>query len=282
MKIRKIKKPYKLHNDGNLELTFIGTGTAFSKKLNNNNFIIVKGNTHLLVDFGITGPKALQDVLGIDVSEIENLIVTHSHSDHIGGLEYLSLNNRYIAQPIENKSKLKLIINERFAINLWKHSLIGGMESNESIDSIKKLYLTDYFEICNPTLIATMPREIYKINFFGINIEIFATKHVSNILSLKLDNFNSYGLFIDDRILISGDTKFDKELLDYYFERSEVIFHDCSFVQNPVHCSLEELKTLPDDYKAKIILMHYGDNWKDFDTTEFKGLAKQGYSYSFQ
>jgi len=43
----RIEKPaqLKLHNPGELEIYFIGTGSAFAKTLNQNNLIIVKANT---------------------------------------------------------------------------------------------------------------------------------------------------------------------------------------------------------------------------------------------
>jgi ribonuclease BN (tRNA processing enzyme) len=74
-----------LENKGDLELTFIGTGGAFSKKYFQNNVLVVKGDSHLLIDCGTRAPEAL-DLLGLSVGAIRNYLVTHSHADHIGGL----------------------------------------------------------------------------------------------------------------------------------------------------------------------------------------------------
>jgi hydroxyacylglutathione hydrolase len=281
MKVLKAKKPLKLKNKGKVEIFFIGCGTAFGKVLYNNNFIIVKGDTHLMVDFGITGPIALREKSGLDISKIENLLITHSHTDHIGGLEYLALYNRYISQPLYNKPKLKMIISEEYEKILWNMSLRGGMEWNETSSKGKKLEFSDYFIAVQPKLVTNIPRKTLKINFDGIGIELFSTNHIPDNAESHKEAFLTFGLFVDNRILISGDTKFDRSMFDLYSDRAEIIFHDVSFDPNPVHASLEQLKTLPKEIKDKIYLMHYGDNWRKQDISDFAGLVKQGYRYIF-
>lgn len=279
MKIEKLHKPLSLKNDGNLEIVFIGCGTAFGKVLYNNNLIVIKGDTHLLIDFGMTGPIALRENTGLEVSDIENILITHSHADHIGGLEYLALFNRYVAQKFMNKPKLKMIISEDYEKILWNMSLRGGMEWNETSTSNKRLTFQDYFIPVRPRLISVKPRLIQDIDFEGINLEIFGTNHIPENAETQADAFITYGVFIDNRIFISGDTKFDLRLIEKYADKSEFIFHDSSFSPNPVHSSIEELRTLPANVKEKIYLMHYGDNWQDQDITGFAGLVKEGYRY---
>lgn len=84
----------------------------------------------------------------------------------------------------------------------------------------------------------------------------------------------------DGHVFISCDTRFDRELIDLYAERSSIMFHDCQFFKGGVHASLEELKTLPPKIKEKMYLMHYGDNWEIQDISEFAGLAQQGVIYT--
>jgi IS1 family transposase len=53
-----------------------------------------------------------------------------------------------------------------------------------------------------------------------------------------------------------------------------------------VHASLNELKTLPAHLKSRIVLMHYGDNWKTFEQEAlddgFQAWAKEEHLYRFQ
>lgn len=281
MRVVKCRKPLKLHNNGDLEIAFLGSGTAFGKELYNTNFIIIKGNTHLLVDFGMTGPIALRNSLGLDISEIENVLITHSHADHIGGLEFLALYNRYVVQKDKNKPRLKIIISENYQKILWDMSLRGGLEWNETGTEGQMLSFTDYFEPVRPRLITNNPRLTMELDFQGLHIELFSTNHIPENVSNPEKAFTSYGLLVDNRIFISGDTKFDSELLDAYKDRTDFFFHDCSFFPNPVHASINQLRELPDSLKRRMFLMHYGDKYQNHDISGFAGLARQSYRYIF-
>ena len=59
-----------LKNDGILELFFLGVGSAFATTLYQTNFIIIKGDHHILVDFGITGPRALRETAQLEPTDM--------------------------------------------------------------------------------------------------------------------------------------------------------------------------------------------------------------------
>ncbi len=267
-----------LTNDGTLELCFIGTGSAFAKTLFQTNLFIIKGDTHILVDFGTTGSSALAAV-GIEPTDVGVLLPTHSHCDHVGGVELISLLNRYVGVRILNKPKLRMLINEEYQEILWNMTLRGGMEFNEVNSDNTRLTFEDFYDITRPTLKSNDPREVWELNFNGIKLELFRTNHIPDDATSTKTAFITYGLFIDDRILFSGDTKFDPSLIELYGERAEYIFHDASLFPNPVHASLNELRTLPDHIKKKMYLMHYSDNWREVQVPDFAGYALQGMRY---
>lgn len=281
MKIEKINKPLNLTNNGKLELVVIGSGTTFSNELFNSNFILIKGDTHILVDFGITGPNALQTVAGIDISQINAFLPTHSHSDHIGGVENLALVKRYLVNRAEKDNQLDLLIVKDYEKILWDMSLSGGLKWNEVKDKGDSLILSDYFRIVNPEKFSTSGRDLWELNYRGIKIQFFRTLHIPSNVSNNNTSFISYGIFIDDKVFISGDTKFDRSLIEFFADKAEVMFHDCSLVPNPVHASIQELRKLPDDIKSKIFLYHYDDDWQEADDSSFAGFARQGYKYIF-
>jgi ribonuclease BN (tRNA processing enzyme) len=276
-----VEKPLRLTNEEALEIVFLGVGGAFSQTLFNTNFLIIKGDAHLLVDFGTTGPFSLPASTGLSLSDIGAILPTHSHCDHIGGIESLALWNRYVAIPQFGKKKISMIISKEYEDILWNQSLRGGMEQNEYSSEGKPLAMHDFFDIIRPTWLEREPRLRLELDWNGIHIELFGTNHVPEQASSASSAFITHGLHIDGRVFFSGDTKFDRELLDMYADRSEYMFHDASFFSNPVHASIEELRTLPASIKEKMFLVHYGDAFAEHSVEEFKGFAQKGMRYIF-
>jgi ribonuclease BN (tRNA processing enzyme) len=266
-----------LTNSGELSLTFLGTGSAFSRSLDQNNILLVKGDDHLLVDCGTRCSQTLHHYK-LPITQIKNFLITHSHADHIGGLEEVQLAGRYV-----NRQKPTMIINETYQAILWEQSLRGGSEMSEATP----LTFTDLWHCIRPTLLADHPRETWEANLGSINLRMPRTMHYPDSAKSWQDSFWSCGVIIDQRILFTSDTRFDPDLicsLDARYD-FEVIFHDCQLFTGGIHASLPELMTLPAAIKAKIILMHYGDNWRNYEEQAlqagFRAWAQQGGCYQF-
>lgn len=280
MKVSPIDGKLSLTNNGELQIVFLGVGSAFSVRNNQVNFLIIHNDQHILVDFGMTGPKALHDICGLSVTDINCVLPTHSHADHVGGLECLALMSRYVGSR-QGNPKPKMIISNEYMRILWDYTLKGGMEWNEKDGSGKRLSLVDFFDIVTPEWLRFSPRQTYTVNVGGIKLEIFRTNHIPDSADGWQDAFISYGMMINDRIFMSCDSRFDPELINMYKD-AEVMFHDCQFFTGGVHASLEELNGLPFHLRQKMMLMHYGDNWEDQDISKFPlGLAQQGMIYEF-
>jgi ribonuclease BN (tRNA processing enzyme) len=267
-------------NDGHLGLTFIGSGSAFSKRFFQTNLLIVKGPTHLLVDCGSRAPEALHK-LGRSVTELENLLITHSHADHIGGLEEVMLMNRYAA-----KRKPNIVITKEYQGLLWENSLKGGGAFNEC-HAGKYLEFEDFWKPIRPKPVSGDPRVCAVAVGGDLKLKLFRTKHIPDSAKSWKDSALSYGLIIDDRVLFSSDTRFDPDMIlgfdeKYHFEK---IFHDCQTFTGGVHASMDELATLPEDVKKRMYLVHYpdaaADNMKKPREMGFAGFVKQWKEYSF-
>jgi len=275
----RIEKPaqLKLHNPGELEIYFIGTGSAFAKTLNQNNLIIVKGEHHVMIDCGTKCSQALHEI-GLPIASIRNFVITHSHADHVGGLEEVHLFSRYVLGE-----KPLMVINEDYEPILWHQSLQGGSERSEAVP----LTFTDLWQIQRPTLLQNMPRETWKTTIGEIDIKLPRTMHFPDSALSWEDSAWSCAVILDDKVMFTSDTRFDAALIEDYDNLMdlEVIFHDCQLFTGGVHASLDELSELPDKLRSKIILMHYGDNWRDFEDVALKrgfhSWAKQGHSYLF-
>jgi hypothetical protein len=179
------------------------------------------------------------------------------------------------------KNKLKLIIDPNYQEILWDRSLRGGLEWNEEVGVNRRLDFNDFFDVLRPTRISDNPRETYTINFNGIKLEFFRTKHIPDNSSGWYNSFTSFGLFVDDHVFISMDTRFDLDLINTYKDKSSVMYHDVQFFPGAVHAPLSDLKTLPKEVKEKMFLMHYADNYESQDIKDFAGWTKQGVRYIF-
>ncbi len=274
------EKKLSLKNNGDLELFFLGTGSAFTKRQYQTNLLIIKGKDHLLIDCGTKCPQVMSE-LGLPITEIRNFLITHSHADHIGGLEEVSLLGRYFT-----KRKPVMLINETYQHILWDMSMRGGCEYNEE-EAGDMLTFKDFWDVIRPQWLVDYSRETFGAKVGEIDIKIMRTKHIPDSSSDWQSSFWSCGVIIDDRVFFTSDTRFDSDLIDYYESKFnfEAIFHDCQFFTGGVHASIEELKSFSAETKQKMLLTHYGDNWEDFEVKikdyGFAGRALPHVYYSF-
>lgn len=279
MKIEKLNGALQIPQDGGLSFFFVGVGSAFSKIHFQTNVLVTKGKDHFLIDCGTICPYALHSYKS-NITQIKNFLITHSHADHIGGLEEAALMGRYIA-----KEKPSMIISQEYKKILWEQSLRGGNSYGE-MSAGKFLGFDDYFVQIEPKLISKKPRPLYQVNCGSIDIKLFRTKHIPDCVQSWKKSFYSLGTLIDERILFPSDTRFDPEMLYWMLEsypNIEYIFHDTQFFPGGVHAYYEELKTLPDDIKKIMHLCHYGDTFTEYqpEADGFAGFAKQAHFYHF-
>ena len=278
-----------LTTDGQLRIVFIGTGSAFAKRRHQSNILVIQGNHHVLIDCGTQGPLALND-LGLDVLDVRCYLPTHSHADHIGGLEEVALLNRYTP----NISKPDMIILRDYQEILWAKSLSGGCEYCETNQG-RPLQLPDFFNILRPENIQVEGRKFWTYKHGPIEFVIMRTRHTPDSAISVDESQWCFGILINRRAWISGDTMFDAGYPIRFSNLAEVMFHDTQLYSGGVHASYEELMSLPDEVRKKMYLYHYGDNWdkpeawvrgSDKDTGNpvkdgFLGWTEQAMAYDF-
>lgn len=279
MKIRHFVSNIELTNSGNLSLFFLGTGNAFTKTAFQTNLLIIKGQDHLLVDCGTLCSYAFENMYNGRITDIKNLLLTHPHADHIGGVEELALEGKYITKRLVN-----LVITDEFKKSLWEESLKGGIQYSEE----GVMTFDDYFNQIKPVRIQKKPFEMFETNVGSINIKLFRTRHVTTRKKSLKKSQISYGLIIDDRILFTADTQFNPSQLQFLldkYKKIEVIFHDCDVMgySRGVHAAYDELVTLPKEIKEKTFLSHYSEAVSTIDALVdgFAGLAKHWVYYDF-
>jgi ribonuclease BN (tRNA processing enzyme) len=214
----------------------LGTGGAFAKQYYNTNALIYVGDNTLLIDCGITALLSLHQ-LGKTVAHIDAVVISHMHADHIGGIEELAYQLKFIYDR-----RIPLFIPASLIAMLWEKSLSGGLETTESPS------LAHYFDV----------RPLYE----GTPTEIFPNMTLTPIRTKHIPGKESFSFILNENIFYSSDMTFDAHLLRGLVDNGcELLLHECQF-ESPgvVHTTLDELLTLPPSIQRRLWLMHYGDS----------------------
>lgn len=241
-----------------MNLQMIGTGNAFAKKYFNNNALIEQDGFKLLIDCGITAPLALYE-LGIGMEELNAVLITHTHGDHVGGLEEYGFQMKF-----KHGRRPVLYLPDPLVDPLWQHTLSGGMTQ----DGLEKL--EDAFDV--------RPLRAGDVQELAPNlcVELIPTQHITGK--------KSYSLILNRDVFYSADMTFDPDLLTSLVHDRGVrrILHEVQ-LEGPgaVHTTLDELLSLPEEIQAMTKLMHYADNKDMFvGQTGKMEFLEQGVVYS--
>lgn len=243
-------------------LEWIGTGAGLNPTLGNTSFLIKAEERTLLVDCGFSVPVEL--IKKGKLKEITDVVITHTHSDHIGGLEGLAFMNYFAFNRKEENRPNLYLPSEEFAKNLWENSLKGGLEKiqdednrpiNATLDTYFNVKITKDIEIPN------MP-----------TAHLFSAPHVQDM--------ENYGLKLDNGVFYSGDS------LNLPPSDAKMIFQDCQFYETKtdVHVVYSRLKSeLSSEVKAKTYLVHLSGGWDKIDPKSdgFAGFVKPGDRFYF-
>jgi len=231
-----------------MKFTFLGAGSAFTMENYQSNMIVTSDSgKNLLIDCGGDVRHSMK-AAGFGVADIDAIYVSHLHSDHTSGIEWLAFNtyfNDALKQP-------KMFINEKLSRELWENTLQGGLGSIQG----KITTLDSYFEVT---------RVIKNKCFIWEDIE-FRLVQVIHYMD-GFDIVPSYGLLFTVnglRYFLTTDAQHAPSQIQDFYNMSDVIFQDCETTPfaSGVHAHYEELITLNEETKAKMILYHYSDGDK--------------------
>lgn len=248
-----------------MKLIFIGSGSAFTfekSNYNSNILLVADNNKKLLIDCGSDARHALGHV-GYSYQDITDVYISHVHADHVGGLEWLALTRKFDAAC----NKPRLYANEDITNTLWDKTLAGGLNTIQNI----KVDL-DYFFDVHP--IAHNASFVWN----DIRFQLVQTIHIFSDQTLM----PSYGLIFEVNhtwVYISTDTRFHSDYLAPFYEKANIIFHDCETIIPPsgVHAHYTELITLDSAIKSKMWLYHYHPGpLPDAIADGFCGFVKRG------
>ena len=251
-----------------MKLLFLGSGSAFtvgSDNFQSNMLFRSESGKTFLVDCG-TDIRFSLYAANLSYLDITDIYISHLHSDHVGGLEYIGFSTKFDPRC----EKPTLYLSQDIAVELWHKSLAGGMEAIEG-----ELATLDTFFKVHPL----KPKGCF--NWENIEFSLVKLNHVDTGFILM----PAYGLFFkinNQKIFLTNDTKLCFEELKNYYEQADLIFHDCEISEFPttVHAHYSELTNLPLEMKNKIWLYGYQQGQlPNAKKDGFLGFVKQGQTF---
>lgn len=251
-----------------MKLIFLGVNAALvcgKNQFQSNMILESDSGCKMLIDCG-TDIRHSLFAQGYSHSDIDAIYVSHLHSDHVGGLEWMGFSKYFI-----DKQKPTFFLNPDISDGLWEHVLSGGMSTLAE----EEASLSTFFDV-----------QMIQANRFeweGCTFHTIKTHHViSNHQFLPC-----YGLMIDSHLtktFITTDACFTPHLFEQPYNDASVIFQDCetSLEATGLHARYQDLRRLNRSIKQKMWLYDYNEGilpQAEFDG--FKGFVQTGQIFSF-
>jgi hypothetical protein len=214
-----------------LALRFLGVGSAQAPELGSACGVLERdGMPLLMID---CGPEALQAYLRHYAEPPRAVYITHTHMDHVGGLERLFY-------------KVYFDRAARGPVRLYAHA---------ALVPLLQARVADYPEVLaegganfwDAFALVPLSRGFWSE---GLWFDVFATRHHAP--------GTSFGLALAGSFTWTGDTRPIPEALAAVASHGGPIAHDCALQGNPSHTGLDDLeREYPVGVRERLMLYHY-------------------------
>ncbi len=229
----------------NWNLHFLGVGAAQAVQLGSSAVVLERdGTPELLID---CGPDTLDRYVAAYGSLPPALFITHTHMDHVAGLERLFFKLWF---DHERRGRTRLFVHA--GLVPWLQQRVAdypGVLAEGGVnfwEAFRLLPCTRGFWL------------------EGLWFDVFASRH--HVPG------TSYGLALAGSFAYTGDTRPIPEVLAQHAGGDELIAHDCGLIGNPSHTGIDDIeREYGEAMRRRLLLYHYGSH------EDGVALAARGY-----
>jgi ribonuclease BN (tRNA processing enzyme) len=223
-----------------MRVTFVGTGDAFNSGARAHTcFRLDSGGRTLVVDFGASALPTWRKT-GLDLCDIDAIVLSHLHGDHFGALPFILLDFQFVSRCAK-----PLIIAGPPGTGARLHAAMENFFPASTRNKWRFKWSVTEIAVGKPTMLA--------------DFEILSTEvvHPSGAPATALRVKNDGKLFA-----YSGDTAWNDRLIDVA-QGADLFVVECSSGDSPLpyHLDWPTLKSnLPRLQAKRIAVTHMGDS----------------------
>ena len=220
-----------------MELTFLGRGAAFNSQEGNNSAYFTENNQLFLIDCGESIFERLIKNNILENIETINLLITHTHSDHIGSIGSLVL---YIYYTLHKSINIIIPQNAKYILNL--ENILNAFGCTKEM-----------YNYINETMYDNKYHTFERLRYIE-------TSHCKEL--------DSYGIIFQTNngiVYYSGDTN-ETNIIKALITSGEIIdkiYIDTTNTNYPgnVHLYIGDLlKVIPQELKNRVYCMHLNND----------------------
>jgi ribonuclease BN (tRNA processing enzyme) len=239
-----------------LDLLPLGVGDAFSAVHYSSSYALRADGRWLVVDCPHPIRKMMREAsarsrLALDVGDVDAVVLTHLHADHVSGVEDLGFFSHFVLGR-----RARIAAHSEVASRLWGGHLAAGMERLVTPGGAPaEKTFEDYFEL-------VLLDETRPVRIGSFEIECRRTHHHVPTTALRVRGAGR-------AVGFSADTAYDPELI-VWLDAADLVVHEAGF---GIHTPLERLAELPDETRSRMRLAHFPDGL-DLSATPIEPLEE--------